>query len=101
MEKEINIQNIISVALKKWWIILLCVVVCGALFYVYSSYFIPDQFTSTGSVYADSKADKIINIDPQFANGDTTIENNHANLQELATAEMLVDTYIEILSSKR
>lgn len=90
MEKEINIQNIISEALKKWWLILISVIVCGAIFFTYSKYFIPEQFTSKGMVYVDNKAQEIISSE--------TV-NNTANLYDLTTAEMLVDTYIEILSS--
>ena len=90
MEKEINIQDIISEALGKWWLILISVIVCGAIFFTYSKYFIPERFTSNGTVYVDNKAQEIVSSET---------ENNTANLYDLTTAEMLVDTYIEILSS--
>ncbi len=90
MEKEINIQEIISEALKKWWLILISVIVCGAIFFTYSNFVVDELFTSNGSVYVDNKAQKIIS---------TENVNNTANLYDLTTAEMLVDTYIEILSS--
>lgn len=90
MEKEINIQDIISETLKRWWLIAISVIVCGAIFFTYSNFFIDELFTSEGSVYVDNKAQEIISSE---------IKNNTANLYDLTTAEMLVDTYIEILSS--
>jgi capsular polysaccharide biosynthesis protein len=47
------------------------------------------MYTSNASIYVDSKATQVIE----------NAETNTANLVELTTAEMLVDTYIEILSS--
>lgn len=90
MEKEITIQDLIQEVFKRWWLVAICVILCGAIFFTYSKFFIAEQFTSEGSVYVDNKAQKIISTD---------IENNTANLYDLTTAEMLVDTYIEILSS--
>ncbi|MEE1043301.1 MAG: Wzz/FepE/Etk N-terminal domain-containing protein [Clostridia bacterium] len=92
MEKEINIQDIISEAMKRWWLILISVIVCGAAFYVYSEFVVDELFTSTGSVYVNNKAQEILA---------TENVNNTANLYDLTTAEMLVDTYIEVLSSNR
>ncbi len=90
MEREINIRDLIEEVLKRWWLVLICVVLCGAIFFTYSNFFIAEQFTSKGSVYVDNKAQKIISPEAQ---------NNTANLYDLTTAEMLVDTYIELLSS--
>ncbi len=92
MEKEINIQDIISEALKRWWIIAISVILCGAIFFTYSSFFVDELFTSAGSFYTDNKAQEVITSE--------TV-NNTANLYDLTTAEMLVDTYIEILSSNK
>ena len=89
MEKEITIQKLLQGIFKRWWLVVICTILCGAIFFTYSSMFIPERFTSVGSVYADNKADVIL--------GET--ENNTANLYDLTTAEMLVDTYIELFTS--
>ncbi len=91
MEREFTIQDLIQEVLKRWWLVATCAILLGALFFTYSNFFVADQFTSTGSVYVDNKATKIISS--------SEIENNTANLYDLTTAEMLVDSYIEILSS--
>ena len=89
LEKEITIQGLLQEVFKRWWLVAVCVILCGAIFFTYSSMFIPERFTSVGSVYVDNKADVVV--------GD--VENNTANLYDLTTAEMLVDTYIELFSS--
>lgn len=89
MEKEITIQKLLQEIFKRWWLVVICTILCGAIFFTYSSMFIPERFTSVGSVYVDNKADVIL----------SEAENNTANLYDLTTAEMLVDTYIELFSS--
>ena len=89
LEKEITIQKLIQEILKRWWLVVTCVILCGAIFFTYSKFFITEMYTSNASIYVDSKATQVIE----------KAETNTANLVELTTAEMLVDTYIEILSS--
>lgn len=91
MEKEINLQDIFALVWKKWWLVAISVVLCGVIFFVYSAYFIPEQFTSNGSLYVNSKAQETVS-------GEV---NNTANLYELTTADLLVTTYKEILTSTK
>lgn len=90
MEKEITIQKLIQEVLGRWWLVVISMVLCGAIFFTYSNFFVAERFTSHGSVYVNNKATEIIS---------TEEPNNTANLYDLTTAEMLVDSYIEILSS--
>ena len=91
LEKEITIQKLIQEALKRWWLIGICTVLCGAVFFTYSNFFIDEMYTSNAKIYTDNKATEVIDTG--------SIDNNTANLYDLTTAEMLVDTYIEILNS--
>lgn len=90
MEKEVNIQELISIILRKWWLVAVLAVVFGTSFFLYSKYIIPEQFTSYGSLYVNNKAQQIIK---------SYTDNNTANLYDLTTSEKLVDTYKAILSS--
>ena len=90
MEKEITIQGLVEEVLGRWRLVIICALLCGAIFFTYSNFFIMEQFVSKGSLYVNNKAQTIISPESQ---------NNTANLYDLTTAEMLVDTYIEILSS--
>lgn len=91
LEKEITIQKLFQEVLKRWWLVLVSIIVCGAIFFTYSTYCIDKMYTSHACIYVDNKATEVIETEG--------IENNTANLYDLTTAEMLVDTYIEILSS--
>ena len=90
MEREIDFKEVFTELLKKWWIILICVVVCGLLAYIYTNYAVPEKFTSYGSIYVNNRADRVISN----PSGDAT-----ANLYDLTTAAKLVDTYKTILKS--
>ena len=91
MEKEITIQKLVQEALKRWWLIGICIVLCGAIFFTYSNFFVDEMYRSHASIYVDNKATQVLETEG--------VENNTANLYDLTTAEMLVDTYIEILTS--
>ena len=54
--------------------------------------FIKEMYTSHAKIYVDNKATQILET-PEG------IDNNTANLYDLTTAEMLVNTYIEVLNS--
>ena len=84
-----EIAKLIQEALKRWWLIGICTVLCGAVFFTYSNFFIDEMYTSNAKIYTDNKATEVIDTG--------SIDNNTANLYDLTTAEMLVDTYIEIL----
>ena len=90
MDKEINIQDLIGIVLRKWWLVVIMVVVFGASFFTYSKFVVPEQFTSYGSVYVSNKAPQVI--------APYTVDNT-ANLYDLTTSNMLVDTYKAILST--
>lgn len=92
MEKEIKIQDLIAIVLRKWWIVGIFTIVFGMLFFVYSKFFVAEQFTSYGSLYVNNKAQGIIA---------TQDVNNTANLYDLTTADLLVETYKKILSSNK
>lgn len=90
MDKEINIQELIGIVWRRWWLVAIMVVVFGASFFTYNKFMVPEQFTSYGSVYVSNKAPQVIT---------SYTDNNTANLYDLTTSNMLVDTYKAILST--
>ena len=90
MDKEINIKELIGIVWRRWWLIAVMVIVFGASFFTYSKFVIPEQFTSYGSVYVSNKAPQVIT---------SYTDNSTANLYDLTTSNMLVDTYKAILST--
>ena len=92
LKKEITIQTLMQEMLKRWWLVVICVILCGAIFFTYSRFFITEMYTSHAKIYVHNKATQILET-PEG------VDNNTANLYDLTTAEMLVDTYIEVLNS--
>lgn len=90
MEKEVDLQELMSIILRKWWLVAVLAVVFGTSLFLYSRYIIPEQFTSYGSLYVNNKAQHVIA---------SYTDNNTANLYDMTTSEKLVDTYKAILSS--
>lgn len=90
MEKELNIQELVGIVLRRWWLVAIMVVIFGASFFAYSNFVIEEKYTSYGSVYVSNKAQQVIT---------SYTDNNTANLYDLTTSNMLVDTYKAILTT--
>lgn len=90
MEKDIKIQEIITAIVSKWWLVTIFAVFFGIGAILYSTYMVTEQFTSYGSLYVNNKAQEIVSAEGA---------NNTANLVDLTTADLLVETYKLILSS--
>ena len=90
MEKDIKIQEIITSIIGNWWFVAIFAVVFGIGSILYSTYMVTEQFTSYGSLYVNNKAQEIVSAEGA---------NNTANLVDLTTADLLVETYKLILSS--
>ena len=55
MNESLTIQQIFRVLLKKWWIILISVIVCGSVAFAYSTYVVAPQYTSIGTLIVNNK----------------------------------------------
>lgn len=80
-EYEINVFELLAAVLKKWWLILLALIVGAALMFTYTRFFVTPLYQSSVSFYVNNgqrSEDKISNSD-------------------ISAAQSLVDTYIVIL----
>jgi len=84
MEIEYSLSDIISILLKRLWIIVLCVAVGTAGTFAISQFVIEKQYTASVQMY----------VSPNKENP-TTI----GSISELNYAQAVVDTYIEILKT--
>ena len=82
--KEINLSELLSALLRKIWLIVLCAVTAGALFYGYTANFMTEMYRSRITVYVNSSQGNTLNI----------------SATELATSQRLVLTYIEMVKSE-
>lgn len=80
-EYEINVLELLSAILKKWWLVLLAMSLGCALMFFYTRYFVTPLYESSVSFYVN--------------NGQRT-EDKISN-SDITAAQSLVDTYIVIL----
>lgn len=84
MNESLTIQQIFRVLLKKWWIILISVIVCGSVAFAYSTYVVAPQYTSIGTLIVNNKQSK---------------ETTAININDINASQKLVNTYAIILKS--
>ena len=84
MNESLTIQQIFRVLLKKWWIILISVIVCGSVAFAYSTYVVAPQYTSIGTLIVNNKQSK---------------EATAININDINASQKLVNTYAIILKS--
>ena len=51
---EINFLELLGILLKRWWIILLCVLIGGGIAYGYSNFVVTKMYVSTGKMYINT-----------------------------------------------
>ena len=84
MEKNFTINDIISIFLRRLWVIIVLAIVGGGMAYIYSQFVIPKKYTSTVSMYVYNQIGE-----RSLAGSDFTF------------AQKLVETYIVILKSNQ
>lgn len=84
MEIEYSLSDIISILLKRLWIIVLCVAVGTAGTFLISQFLIEKQYTASVQMY----------VSPNKENPSAI-----GSISELNYAQAVVDTYIEILKT--
>lgn len=91
MLKQLSIEDVIGIILKKWWIVLISFIIGGILAFTYTAFFISPVYISRGTLYVNNKS-----IPGANSNGNTNL-----NAGDLSVALKLVDTYTVILKSDR
>jgi len=89
--KQLSIEDVIGIVLKKWWIVVISFILCGVLAYTYTEFFISPVYVSKGTLYVNNKS--IPGTNPN--------DISNLNASDLSVALKLVDTYTVILKSDR
>jgi len=87
VDRQINLMDILKLYLKRWWLIVIAMVIGGIIAGTYTTLFVTPKYTAYGTLYTETSAD-VMN---QFSDG---VEYNN-----LMAKRELVMTYAEILSS--
>lgn len=84
---EIDIRKLVFAYLQKWWIILLCVLVGGAIAFGYTCLFVTPQYQAEVTIYVN--------------NTRSNQQVEYLTESNLSASARLVTTYINILKSDR
>lgn len=87
-EIEINLKDILAVLFKRWWIILLVTLICGALMFGYAYATYTPRYQSTAKMYVNNDASEI---------GGNLVSISSSDLM---AAQQLVNTYCQIIESR-
>jgi len=88
---SLTIEDILSIILKKWLVVVLSCVISGVLAYTYTTFFVSPVYISKGTLYVNNKN----------ANTSNPSAGSNVNASDLSVALKLVDTYSVILKSDR
>lgn len=87
MNKQLDLLELIKLYLRRWWVLLIGVLIGGILFGTFTVFFITPIYVSAGSLYTE-------NTDDVVAKDVTDV-----NLNTLMVRKELVQTYAEVLTS--
>ena len=87
-ETEIDLLHLLSVLLKRSWIIIICVILVGAIGFCYSAFFIPAKYQARALMYVNNSSISI---------GSTSFSISSS---EISAARSLLSLYVVILKSR-
>lgn len=87
MDRQINLMELLKLYARRWWCLLLAIIVVAGIAGVYTKLFVTPMYTSYGTLYSENSTKKDIN-----AEGEET-------LNAVMVRQELVTTYAEMLSS--
>lgn len=88
-EIEIDLMRLLKALWKRVWLIAICMVLCGAIGFVCSSFFVAPKYQSKAVMYVNNSA---------YSLGTST--NATITSSELTAAKSLVEIYVNILKSR-
>lgn len=87
MDRQINLMELLKLYLKRWWCLVLAIILGATISGAYTKLFVTPMYTSYGTLYAENSTKKEIAVE-----GET-------NLNTVMVRKELVPTYAEMLSS--
>lgn len=89
MNDQINLMNVVSMVIKRWWILVVTTVLLGTTFFAITEYFIPEKFTSMGKLLVSNT------VSPYQEDGTLASES----INKLNASTRLLNTYMEIFKT--
>lgn len=85
---QIDLLKIAEGILRRFWMVALCMVLCGALLFSYAAFYLSPQYEASVMVYVNNSS---------FSVGATSFS---ISASEISAARGLVDTYLVILKTR-
>jgi len=85
---QIDLLKIAEGILRRFWLVTLCMLLCGALLFSYAAFYLSPQYEASVMVYVNNSS---------FSVGATTFS---ISASEISAARGLVDTYLVILTTR-
>ena len=86
MNDQINLMSVISMVMKRWWLLVVTTILFGGIFFTVTEFFIPEMYTSTGKLLVSNTT----------ASGNDEGANVAESLNTLNASARLLNTYTEI-----
>ena len=61
MKDELNIMDLVDMLMRRWWIMLVSMLLVGVMAFVFTEVFISPSYRSEGALYVNSTTDQQIN----------------------------------------
>ena len=87
MDKQINLMDLLKLCMRRWWALVIGLVVGGIVSGVFTSFFVTPIYVSATSLYSENTSDT------------NSTEVDNVSLNTIVTRQTLVQTYAEILTS--
>lgn len=84
---ELDLKHIVKVLMKKWWLILVVSVLCAAIMFAYTSFFVGDTYTVTAQMTVRNVVDT------------PNVEQVGMTSSDVLAATSLIETYCVILEN--
>ncbi|MDP4119029.1 MAG: Wzz/FepE/Etk N-terminal domain-containing protein [Bacillota bacterium] len=90
MAESVNLIEIAQIIIKRWWILFLCMIVCGVTAYGYSKYIEQKEYVSVGRMYIDT-----------YVKSNENNNEGPRSMEVINASQRSVLTCIEVLKSTR
>ena len=80
---EIDIKDLFRLILKKWWILIICILILGSASYIWTNYFIVPVYSSSTTLYVGKN-----------------VESEGIQTSDLSLGTILIQDYRELAKSK-
>lgn len=58
MGMELNLKELLHLLLRKWWLLLICAIICGAGAYIITEYYMEPKYEANTTLYVGKNADE-------------------------------------------